>query len=68
MPPKQPNKGPSARTKIVVRRLPPDLPESVFWQSVSPWVTRETAAEGEGQSTAEIVLWSHYRPGKIRKR
>ncbi|ORY59429.1 Smg-4/UPF3 family-domain-containing protein [Leucosporidium creatinivorum] len=68
MPPKQANKPQSTqRLKIVVRRLPPDLPEAIFWKSVSPWVTRETAAEGEGQDTAEVVLWTHYRPGKIRK-
>lgn len=69
MAPKQANKPQSSqRLKIVVRRLPPDLPEAIFWKSVAPWVTRETAAEGEGLDTAEVALWTHYRPGKIRKR
>ena len=44
------------RLKTVVRRLPPNLPEEVFWQSVQPWVTEETAS------------WKVYHPGKIRKR
>lgn len=26
------------RSKVVVRRLPPNLPEEVFWRAVSPWV------------------------------
>lgn len=69
MAPKQANKPQTTqRLKIVVRRLPFDLPEAIFWKSVAPWVTRETAAEGEGQDTAEVALWTHYRPGKIRKR
>lgn len=44
------------RFKTVVRRLPPTLPEDVFWQSVQPWVTEET------------VSWKVYHPGKVRKR
>ncbi|KAJ1031859.1 hypothetical protein NDA13_002245 [Ustilago tritici] len=26
------------KSKVVVRRLPPNLPEQVFWKAVSPWV------------------------------
>ncbi|KAI0299343.1 Smg-4/UPF3 family-domain-containing protein [Multifurca ochricompacta] len=44
------------RLKIIVRRLPPNLPESIFWQSVQTWVTDETA------------LWKEFYPGKLRKR
>lgn len=44
------------RLKTVVRRLPPNLPEDVFWQSVQPWVTDDTAA------------WKVFYPGKLRKR
>ncbi|KAL4069696.1 Smg-4/UPF3 family-domain-containing protein [Scleroderma yunnanense] len=44
------------RLKTVVRRLPPNLPEEVFWQSVQTWVTDET------------VSWKMYEPGKTRKR
>ncbi|KAJ6508407.1 Smg-4/UPF3 family-domain-containing protein [Mycena sanguinolenta] len=44
------------RMKTVVRRLPPNLPEEIFWQSVQPWVTDET------------VTWKAFFPGKLRKR
>ena len=44
------------RLKTVVRRLPPNLPEEIFWQSVQSWVTEDTA------------VWKTYYPGKIRKR
>ena len=30
------------RLKTVVRRLPPNLPEDIFWQSVAKWVSEET--------------------------
>lgn len=38
-------KQPSAaapRLKLVVRRLPPNLPEELFWKTVSPWITETT--------------------------
>lgn len=44
------------RLKTVVRRLPPNLPEPVFWQSVQPWVTDETAS------------WKIFYQGKLRKK
>ena len=44
------------RLKTVVRRLPPNLPEEIFWNSVQAWVTDETAA------------WKIYCPGKLRKK
>ncbi|TFK32063.1 Smg-4/UPF3 family-domain-containing protein, partial [Crucibulum laeve] len=47
---------PTERLKTIVRRLPPNLPEDVFWQSVQPWVTDET------------VSWKTYYQGKFRKR
>jgi regulator of nonsense transcripts 3 len=46
----------SERLKTVVRRLPPNLPEDVFWQSVDAWVSEET------------VIWKTFYPGKFRKR
>lgn len=46
----------SERLKTVVRRLPPNLPEAVFWQSVEAWVTDQT------------VTWKAYYSGKFRKR
>lgn len=48
--------GATERLKTVVRRLPPNLPEDVFWQSVQNWVTDDTAT------------WKVFYPGKIRKR
>ncbi|TFY75793.1 hypothetical protein EWM64_g8219 [Hericium alpestre] len=44
------------RLKTVVRRLPPNLPEEIFWQSVQNWVTDET------------ILWKAFFPGKQRKK
>jgi regulator of nonsense transcripts 3 len=44
------------RLKTVVRRLPPNLPEDIFWQSVQPWVSDDT------------TIWKTYYPGKLRKR
>ncbi|BGP22665.1 regulatorof nonsense transcripts 3 [Rhodotorula toruloides] len=54
------------RLKLVVRRLPPDLPPAVFWKTVSSWVTRE-GADGEGLEGAEQVVWSQYKQGKVRR-
>lgn len=47
---------PSERLKTVVRRLPPNLPEEVFWQTVQKWVSDETAT------------WKSYYSGKFKKR
>ena len=44
------------RLKTVVRRLPPNLPEEIFWQSVAQWVSEET------------VSWKAYYPGKFKTR
>ncbi|KAI6020234.1 Smg-4/UPF3 family-domain-containing protein [Pisolithus microcarpus] len=44
------------RLKIIVRRLPHNLPEEVFWQSVQAWVTEETAT------------WKMFCAGKMKKR
>ncbi|KAJ3930092.1 MAG: Smg-4/UPF3 family-domain-containing protein [Lentinula lateritia] len=44
------------RLKTIVRKLPPNLPEEIFWQSVQTWVTDET------------VSWKIYYPGKFRRR
>ncbi|KAL0071227.1 hypothetical protein AAF712_001793 [Marasmius tenuissimus] len=44
------------RLKIVIRRLPPNLPEDLFWQSVQQWVSDDT------------VTWKSYHQGKFRSR
>lgn len=78
----RPGKAPppnQARLKVVIRRLPPDLPEAVFWKSVSPWVVPHvaettSAVEGEpgdGAGAARgdrAVVWSKYKCGKVRRR
>ena len=44
------------KLKTVIRRLPPNLPEEVFWQSVQQWVTEDT------------VSWKVFYPGKVRNK
>lgn len=44
------------RLKTVVRRLPPNLPEPIFWQSVQTWVTDDS------------VIFKEYWPGKVKKK
>ncbi|CUA75053.1 Regulator of nonsense transcripts UPF3 [Rhizoctonia solani] len=51
---KQSASGNTPRLKVVVRRLPPNLPENIFWQSVAQWVTDESSS------------WKLYVPGKLR--
>ena len=41
------------KLKVVVRRLPPNLPEDIFWKAVSPWATRPEKA-GHNQDSAGI--------------
>ncbi|GAA5814841.1 hypothetical protein MFLAVUS_008344 [Mucor flavus] len=43
------------KTKVIVRRLPPNLPEEIFMNSVKPWISEET------------VDYSLYVPGKLSK-
>ncbi|GAA5875017.1 hypothetical protein JCM3774_000474 [Rhodotorula dairenensis] len=59
--------GPAAqRLKVVVRKLPPDLPARVFWTTTAQWITREDQ-DADGLPGAERVAWTQYRPGKVRK-
>jgi regulator of nonsense transcripts 3 len=57
-PPKEKKTQPKSndRLKIVVRRLPPNLPEEIFWQSVQEWVTDDT------------VSWKFFYGGKLKKK
>ncbi|SCV69277.1 BQ2448_2297 [Microbotryum intermedium] len=64
-----------SRLKVVVRRLPPALPEPVFWSSVASWVALPpdlTAAPPVSTSAVntgvDSVVWAQYRPGKVRAR
>jgi regulator of nonsense transcripts 3 len=47
---------PAERLKVIVRRLPADLPEEIFWRSVERWVSDDA------------VSWKMFYPGKARKR
>lgn len=61
--PKQPKAGPStARLKVVVRRLPADLPEAVFNRTIQQWAPREV---DDGQD--KVLSWSTYEPGRLRR-
>ncbi|KZT56986.1 hypothetical protein CALCODRAFT_470248 [Calocera cornea HHB12733] len=44
----------AARLKVIVRRLPPNLPEAIFWKSVEPWVSEES------------IAWRTFYPGKVK--
>lgn len=52
---RQPRKN-TLKTKVVVRRLPPNLPEKIFFNAVKPWISEETTD------------YSLYVPGKLSKR
>ncbi|KAK9670727.1 hypothetical protein K7432_017565, partial [Basidiobolus ranarum] len=41
------------KTKVIIRRLPPNLPEELFFKSIQPYITEEN------------ILWRLYVPGKI---
>ncbi|KAI7866105.1 Smg-4/UPF3 family-domain-containing protein [Mucor mucedo] len=46
---------PTLKTKVIVRRLPPNLPEEIFFNSVKPWINQDN------------VDYSLYVPGKLSK-
>ena len=54
---------PSPRLKVVVRRLPADLPEHIFNRSIEQWAPREVP---EGRES--VLIWSSYEQGKVRTR
>ena len=61
--PKQPKlaAAPPPRLKVIVRRLPADLPEHIFNQSIHQWAPREVP---EGHE--RVLTWSSYEKGKVR--
>jgi hypothetical protein len=50
--PAQPSEAAASRLKLIIRRLPPTLPEETFWKAVDPWVDEQTC------------LWKRYIRGK----
>lgn len=58
------------RLKTVIRRLPPNVPEAVFWKAVSPWVIRPSsmiseASENIDDSKANID-YGYFVQGKLK--
>jgi Smg-4/UPF3 family len=51
-----PHNDPAVKLKVVVRRLPPHLPEAVFKESTKEWINENT------------VDWFYYVPGKLHER
>jgi regulator of nonsense transcripts 3 len=47
-------KEPVPRLKLVIRKLPPNLPKEVFLKTVEPWINK--------------IDWHDYYPGKLSKR
>ena len=60
------------RLKVVARRLPPNLPEEVFWKSVEQWTSDDRVVwkafyggKAKKRCVAQLVVWSpsfHSRP------
>jgi hypothetical protein len=44
--------GTTSRNKLVIRRLPPTLPEDIFWKSIEPWLSDDKC------------LWKRYIKGR----
>lgn len=55
-PPRPPHNHPAVKLKVVVRRLPPHLPEAVFRESTKEWINEST------------VDWFYYVSGKLHER
>ena len=51
------------RHKAVVGRLPPHLPEDVFWESVAPWVRGAGSAREASDDAPATVDYAVYAPG-----
>ncbi|KAN0066274.1 hypothetical protein ACQY0O_000368 [Thecaphora frezii] len=52
---KDPNQQPKTkiRTKVVIRRLPPNVPEAVFWNSVAPWIRDAAQAKALNEAAKQ---------------
>ena len=59
------------KLKVVVRRLPPNVPEAVFWKAASAWVTRPGSLEdGSGDGGANDgrtnIDYAYFVQGKLK--
>lgn len=70
---------PKIKLKAIIRHLPPNLPEQIFWQAVSPYILRSaelpkggTAIQNkandlvEPSSTAPFADQAYFVPGKLK--
>ncbi|GAC97818.1 hypothetical protein PHSY_005406 [Pseudozyma hubeiensis SY62] len=49
----RPGQAPSSfKSKVVIRRLPPNLPEEILWKAVSPWIRDAKDCQALDASTA----------------
>ncbi|OAV89981.1 hypothetical protein PTTG_07509 [Puccinia triticina 1-1 BBBD Race 1] len=55
------------RTKLVVRHLPPSLPEEVFWKTVSRWLEPTPREDGTIDPPKCTATFKSYVPGKVRR-
>lgn len=55
---------PKTKLKVVVRRLPPNVPEAVLWQAVTPWVRQHTAQPDD--NVKPTVDWTKFVQGKLK--
>ncbi|EGG04220.1 uncharacterized protein MELLADRAFT_78386 [Melampsora larici-populina 98AG31] len=51
------------RNKVVIRHLPPALPEEVFWKTLSPWID----PINESTPAKCLVTYKSFIPGKLRQ-
>ncbi|EFP85165.2 uncharacterized protein PGTG_11334 [Puccinia graminis f. sp. tritici CRL 75-36-700-3] len=57
----------SERTKLVVRHLPPSLPEEVFWKTLSRWLEPIPREDGTLDPPRCTATFKSYVPGKTRR-
>lgn len=74
--------GPKIKLKVVVRRLPPNLPESVFWTSIAPWARKPDSGgpteqvqrasdqpvdqQSETPNASAMLEQGYFVPGKLK--
>ncbi|TKY90466.1 hypothetical protein EX895_000464 [Sporisorium graminicola] len=52
------------KSKVVIRRLPPNLPEDVFWKAVSPWIRDKTDCQAPSAADTPTQTISESSPGE----
>ncbi|MBW0479174.1 hypothetical protein O181_018889 [Austropuccinia psidii MF-1] len=57
----------SERTKLVIRHLPPTLPEEIFWKTLSPWLEPIPRADEPAAPPKCVAIYKCYVAGKVRQ-